>query len=146
MAASNAKNRKGAKGNALPAGVTVKNSANGDREYTTEVAGTPIAFRVEATTGDANGEVLFAVGGSMNRTGQLQGSDATRAAVKVLGIMRHDAKSRPDGFVYSLYPRNSDGFGKERRQIYEKIGFSSNSGSQYQYAIVRNGKLEPHTP
>ncbi len=160
MAASNAKSRKTAKAPKkndlpkkidLPDGVKASGSG-GDRTYTTEIAGQPIKLKTDSLVGQLLGgdaEVSFSVGGTFDKAGQLQGADAARAAVRVLKIMQYDAARRPDGFIYTTHAHRGDGFGKDRQRIYEKVGFSSpkeNALGARQYAIVKNGKLEPYTP
>ena len=133
----------------LPEGVKMQESSEGDREYRVEVGGKELKFRSDtedAQRYDADGDISFSIAKSLDKGG-LQGSDAARAGVKVLKIMRYDASTRPNGYVYSTSAYGLDGNGKDRQRIYEKVGFSKpKKAGGVQYSIVRNGKMEPYYP
>ncbi len=132
----------------LPEGVEILAGPRGEFYKFTE-GGKTVEFKVMAQFGagkNADGEAYFTVGGSFEKTKQLEGRDATRSALKILRIMRYDAATRPDGYIYQNKPYTKDGFGKDRARIYEKVGFSARNSSGRQYAIVKDGKLQPYTP
>lgn len=88
--------------------------------------------------------VNFSVGGDFNVSGLLDQQTSTAVASRVSSIMRQDAASRRDGFVYSTTASLGDGRGTSRAALYARAGFSlPRSAGERQIAIVRNGRLTP---
>lgn len=137
----------GSSGSSLPEGTQFRDQGF-RREYSVDVGGEKVSLTVseQMPSARSHGEIAFTIGGSYSK-GKLAGRDADRAALKVMRMAKHDAANRQDGYIYSTRAFKEDGAGKQRRQLYERFGFSKPTRTgQPQYAIVKNGKLEPYTP
>lgn len=129
----------------IPSGVSLKENPE-SRTYEYETPdGNNLKFEVIEDRGI--GDVTFEVNGLFSRLAELPDREGIRIANKIKSIMRYDAKQRPDGYIYSTSAFAVDDLGKDRASLYERAGFSKPSyDGDEQYAIVRGGKLYPHTP
>lgn len=149
-AASNsaARPKAAAESGGLPKGVRRKDNGN-DTTYSFKVGGEKVLVTLRGTYvrgGGIEQIVEFVVGGGY-AMGRLEGKAKNEAALKVLAIMKHDAKTRPDGWRYSAGAFLADQFGASRALAYERAGFSrpmANKAGGPQYAIVRNGRITPN--
>jgi len=100
--------------------------------------------------GDGKSKVVdFSINDSFDKDDKISSEESNRISIKIAKILQYDASRREDGEQYqtSAYTDDSDEYGAVRAYAYERIAkFSRPSGGEaggYQYAVVKNGKLEP---
>lgn len=132
----------------LPKGVKRRDNGN-DTTYSFKVGGEKVLVTLRGTYvrgGGIEQIVEFVVGGGYSK-GRLEGKNADAVALKLLAIMKHDAKTRPDGWRYSAGAYIADQFGASRALAYQAAGFSrpmANKAGGPQFAVVRNGRIRPN--
>jgi tape measure domain-containing protein len=93
-------------------------------------------------------DVHFDIDKSMStKVNDMSQKEKDAIALKVLKIMKHDAKSRKEGYRYKTSAYTGDDYGAVRSEAYEQIaGFSRPVAGKvggYQFAVVQGGKLTP---
>lgn len=91
--------------------------------------------------------VSFDIDGGLSNKGEVSQKEKDAIALKVLRIIKHDAKTRKDGYKYSAEAFTADNYGAARSEAYERIGgltrpVGGNPGGQ-QFGVVRDGKIVP---
>lgn len=123
--------------------------------YTTRVDGREVRFNVAsddfttlfADTADTviPRSVSFSVDGAFSISNEQGSSSTGRKIVSTVSrLMRQDASTRPDGFLYITNATTSDSRAATRTALYGRAGFSVPAKpGDTQYAVVRNGKMIP---
>lgn len=134
----------------LPKEVEVEDLGRGGAQYTHETKnGNTLEVLMIPTSDGKSKSVDFMINGEMDKADNLSPDEANRISIKIAKIMQFDASQREDGDRYqtSAYTDDSEEYAAVRAYAYEKIAkFSRPVGGApggLQYAIVKNGKLEP---
>lgn len=135
----------------LPEGVSVEDFDEDGvavRTYSFTAGDRPVNFIVARGSSNSDNEVGFTVAGSFDReAGRQNRRENIQIVQNVRRIMTADAASRPDGFRYVTSASTADGLGDQRASLYARAGFSRVArAGENQYAIVRNGRVEPAGP
>ncbi len=149
-AAAAAKDKATDSGGSSLSGITKTVNEDGDTFYEFNQGRNSIEFEVvnQSYIGDKSNEVNFRVNGRYYAAGNISPQDGAAIASRVSSIMKSDAATRPDGFLYSTTAAVGDGRGSSRTALYSRAGFSlpsATSQDKTQYAVVKNGKLVPST-
>lgn len=127
----------------LPQGVSVRRQGT-NAAYNFEQDGNRVSMQIMDVLGEHI--VDFSVNGRFVSAGStgLSPAQGANIARKVGAIMKHDASTRPNGFLYSTSAVVGDGLGASRAALYGRAGFSfpSRPGAT-QFATIRAGKLVP---
>lgn len=132
----------------LPEGVNRKDlsatTGASDIVYNFEQDENRVGFYTVGSSFDRNrADIIFDVDNRLDRSENLPAATRTAIARKVGQIMRYEASTRPDGFVFTNTAHKADGFGRTREALYGRAGFSLPYADGAQYAVVRNGRLVP---
>lgn len=132
----------------LPSGVSVEENRllNQKRDYSFKSkSGKDVV--VNLSNKADHSDVAFTIDGRTDfKEGGLDQKEKDAIALKVLKIIKHDAKTRQDGYRYQLTAYNADNYGSARAQAYEKFGFTRPIGGKVgekQFAVIRDGKIVP---
>ncbi len=126
-------------------GPTRITSTANEREYSFDTAsGNAVAMYAYGTR---NATVDFTVNDTYDRL-EIPTAERNAISMRLLQLMRDDARTRPDGFQYGVSANGGDGFGMQRTVAYQAVGFSRPYQAEMgesQYSVVRGGKLRPDT-
>lgn len=136
----------------IPKDVDAEDLGRGGVQYTHDTkAGNKLEVIITPVADGSTKNVDFTINGAMDKAEGLATEEANRISIKIAKIMQFDASQREDGekYVTSAYTEDSEEYAAVRTYAYERIAkFSRPVGGEpgaYQYAVVKNGKLEPDT-
>ena len=130
----------------LPDGVKYEEERLGSgaiySKYRFQEGGNDVDFYVRSN--QLGNSVTFYVNNDVDRGSNISPESGRRIATRVRTVMRHEAKTRPDGFEYTTEASTADGLGATRERLYAAAGFSrAVDPGDTQRAVVRGGRLRP---
>lgn len=136
----------------IPKDVEAEDLGRGGVQYTHDTKeGNKLEVIITPVADGSTKNVDFTINGAMDKAESLATEEANRISIKIAKIMQFDASQRADGekYVTSAYTGDSEEYAAVRTYAYERIAkFSRPVGGEpgaYQYAVVKNGKLQPDT-
>lgn len=133
----------------LPEGTHESRNGQHRRYFYTSPEGNQLLFIAEARpllSGTQIVQYEFQVNQRYIRTGSIEPRDRQNLALATLRIAKYDVSNRPEGSLFSVSASTGDNLGASRARAYAAFGFSSTSSpGDGQYAVKRNGRLQPLT-